>query len=80
MSNYTSLKALIQQLMPKGNELIIGRVISESPVKVQALNDEKLIVSPVVPARLFGLKKGEQVHMLVLNNGKKYYALDKAVV
>ena len=70
-------KEMLQKISQSGTDLIIGTVISESPVKVRAANDEKLIVTPVVPSRLSDLKKGEQIHMLVLNNGKKYYALDR---
>ena len=72
-----SIKEMFQKISQSGTDLIIGTVISESPVKVRAVNDEKLIVTPVVPSRLSDLKKGEQIHMLVLNNGKKYYALDR---
>lgn len=72
-----SIKEMFQKISQIGTDLIIGTVILESPVKVRAVNDEKLIVTPVVPSRLSDLKKGEQIHMLVLNNGKKYYALDR---
>lgn len=83
MYKETSIKALIQKLMPKPNEIMIGRVISGSPLKVQAVNDEKLTLSKntlIVPERLSGIKSGEYLHILILNGGKKYYALDKAVM
>lgn len=83
MYQETSLKALIQKLMPKPSEIIIGKVVSKNPLKVQAVNDEKLTFSKntlVVPERLSGIKSGEYLHILVLNGGKKYYALDKAVM
>lgn len=83
MEQETSIKALIQKLMPRQNEIIIGRVVSENPLKVQAENDEKLTLSKktlILPERLSGITVGEYLHILVLNGGKKYYALDKAVV
>lgn len=83
MYQETSIKELIQKLMPKQNEIIVGRVVSENPFRVQAVNDEKLTLSRntlIVPDRLSGIKSGEYLHILVLNGGKKYYALDKAVM
>ncbi|MGN1085404.1 MAG: DUF2577 family protein [Porcipelethomonas sp.] len=83
MYKETSIKAIIQKLMPKQNEIIVGRIISENPLKVQAENDEKLVLnknSLIVPARLSDIGTGEYLHILVLNGGKKYYALDKAVM
>lgn len=83
MQSSTSIKELIQKLMPKPNEIIIGRVTSENPFAVQAENDEKLILSRkslVVPARIEPLHTGDCIHILVLNGGKKYYALDRAVM
>lgn len=80
MNNPTSIKELIQKMLPKGNDIIIGRVISTNPVRVQAENDEKLKAVPIVPERLSNLQTGEYVHLLVFNGGKKYYALDRAVM
>lgn len=53
MENPTSLKQLIQQLMPRGNEVIEGVVISENPLIVQAVNDEKLTTTPVISKRFY---------------------------
>ena len=39
MDNPTSIKGLMQQMLPKGNDIVIGRVISENPVRVQVIND-----------------------------------------
>ena len=75
-----SIKGMFQKMSQCGTDLIKGTVISENPVRVQALNDDKLIVTPVVPLRLYDVKKGEKVYLLVLNSGKKYYLLDKAVM
>lgn len=80
MNNPTSIKGMMQQMLPKGNDVVIGRVISVNPVRVQVINDEKLTPIPIVPQRLSDLHTGEHVHLLVFNNGKKYYALDRAVM
>lgn len=40
----TSLKQLIQGMTADGVSVIQGKVISTSPLKVQAVNDEKLII------------------------------------
>lgn len=82
MSEATSIKQLIQQLMPTQIGVIIGKVISVNPLNVQAVNDSKLILHKgnlIVPGRLT-LKAGEYVYMLSYAGGKKYYALDKAVI
>lgn len=79
MDNPTSIKAMLQGMMPRVNDIVIGKVISDNPVRVQIMNDEKLTPIPVVPQRLSDLQVGEHVHLLVFNNGKKYYALDRAV-
>lgn len=80
MDNPTSLKELIQRMIPRGNDIVIGKVISQNPIRVQVINDEKLTPLPIVPQRLSDLHTGEYVHLLVFNNGKKYYALDRAVM
>lgn len=80
MDNPTSLKELIQRMTPRGNDIVIGKVISQNPVRVQVLNDEKLTPLPIVPQRLSDLQIGEHVHLLVFNNSKKYYAMDRAVM
>lgn len=84
MDRATSLKQLIQQLMPRPPEVIIGRVISENPLVIQAENDEKLKLSKsnsIIPKKFLDhpLKLGEKVHILALNSGKKHYILDRAV-
>lgn len=85
MNDPTSIKQLIQKLMPKGNEIIIGKVLSADPLKIQIVNDEKLILSRnmlIIPKRIVdeALQVDEYVHIIVFNNGKKYYVLDKAVM
>ena len=131
-SDPTSLKGLFQGLVPDPCGALQGKVISASPLKIQATNDDKLIIPAsllIVPKHLTnysatvdisvgsgvlssnttssgshdhsggahahplatfsirggsmtvynGLKVGEKVHLLSLNNGKKYYVLDRVV-
>ena len=82
MSSAVSLKQLIQQMMPKGNEVIVGLVVSENPLIIQAVNDEKLKISPIISKKFYDepLKIGEYVHMLSFNNDKQYFVLDRAVM
>ena len=82
MDRATSLKQLIQQMMPKGNEIIVGLVISENPLIIQAVNDEKLKTTPIISKKFYDepLKIGEYVHLLSFNNDKQYYVLDRAVI
>lgn len=80
MENPTSIKQLIQRLMPRQPEIVMGQVLSSEPLSVQIVNDEKLILSRntiTVPGRIADLQAGELVHILVYNSGKKYYLLDR---
>jgi len=45
MQEPTSLKQLIQEMTPEAMEIIQGRVVSASPLKIQAINDDKLILT-----------------------------------
>ena len=52
---YTSLKAMFQETIPIDSELMQGTVISTSPLKIQASNDSKLVItatSAIVPKYL----------------------------
>lgn len=82
MDGSASIKQLIRQIAPKGNEIIVGRVISENPLIIQAVNDEKLPIKPIVPKRFYDQppRVGEYVHLLSFNNNKQYYLLDRAVM
>lgn len=55
MADETSLKGIIQSMMFDSAELMQGTVISASPLKIQMVNDEKLIINEritVVPRHL----------------------------
>lgn len=82
MEDQTSLIKLIRELMPPPPEVILGRVISENPLEVQGVNDEKLKIfsNTIILSKQFRdtpLSLGEEIHILVFNNGKSYYALDR---
>ena len=82
MDRAVSLKQIIQQMMPKGNSIIVGVVISENPLIVQAINDDKMKTTPIISKKFYDepLCIGEHVHLLSLNNDKQYYVLDRAVL
>lgn len=44
IANATSIKSIIQELAPEQIRLMLGTVVSEGPLKVQALNDDKLTI------------------------------------
>lgn len=53
--NAGSLKQLFQGMIPDGAEIMQGNVISVSPLKIQMVNDEKLIITEritIVPWQL----------------------------
>ncbi len=43
--NETSLKQLFQGMIPEGDEIMEGTVIQTGPLKIQMVNDEKLIIN-----------------------------------
>ena len=42
MNDCTSIKQLVQRLMPRQNEIVIGKVVRSNPLHVQILNDDNL--------------------------------------
>lgn len=99
----TSLKELLQGMMPNTADLLQGTVMSTNPLRIQMTNDSKLIISKlsaVIPKHLTNytvtveisdssgkknaaitvqnaLKIGDKVHLIALQNGKKYFVLDR---
>ncbi|MCC8136401.1 MAG: DUF2577 domain-containing protein [Ruminococcus sp.] len=79
MADETSLKGIIQGMMSDSAELMQGTVISESPVKIQMANDEKLIINEriaVIPRHLSDYTSeaafdGEDPLPLTVYNGLK---------
>lgn len=76
----TSLKELFQGMIPREVDLVQGIVISTEPLKIQMANDSKLIISrlsAVVPQHMQDLQPGDSLHLLALQNGKKYFVLGR---
>lgn len=77
----TSIKQLIQQMIkPQIPSLVTGVVIETDPLRITLLNDININLSAIsltIPGRLQPLNKGDQFHMIVYNNGKSYYLLDR---
>lgn len=46
-SRETSLKGLFQGMIPRDVELLQGTVISTNPLRIQMVNDSKLIISSI---------------------------------
>ena len=61
-----------------------GIITKREPLSITLVNDKKMILSEddlILPARLAEegeLKTGDKVNLLVCNNGKIYYVLDKS--
>lgn len=87
MAKETSIKQMLVKIV---RECVSPAVIEEGvvtkrePLAVTLTNDKKMKLSKtdlIVPARLEKegeLKTGDKVNLLVCNNGKIYYVLDKS--
>ena len=77
----TSIKELFQGMIPNAADLLQGTVTSTKPLKIQIANDSKLIISKlsaVIPRHLSNYTViVEIVHLIALQNGKKYFVLDR---
>lgn len=77
----TSIKQLIQQMIkPQIPSIVVGVVVETEPLRVTLPNDISISLSAIsltIPDRLQPLNKGDQFYMLVYNNGKAYYLLDR---
>lgn len=86
MSNKTSIRELLVDIVkgcmavPTIEEGVITKL---DPLSITLVNDKKMKLSGVdlvLPSRLSeegALEKGDRVNLLVYNNGKAYYVLDK---
>lgn len=77
-----SIKGLIQGLGQTGAPgIVVGRVVSESPVQVVLEDDEQIVMSAsslVIPSGKRTLvEKGERLYLLSYRNDKLYYVLDR---
>ena len=51
----TSLKQLIQDITPRETDLLQGVVISTDPLRVQMVNDSKLIISKKISVTIIDI-------------------------
>jgi len=68
-----SLKQLIQSLIPDQGGVILAVIKSASPLKIQAVNDEKLIIgenSVIVPRHLLDYRTVIDIPELGLENAE----------
>jgi len=81
MSHETSLKELIQNMIPEGVTIITGRIIGVNPLRVQVVNDQKLILSEntIVNYNIYKnlVLGGNDIfaYILVFGGNKRYYIL-----
>lgn len=87
MANETSLKQMIVKIVQECTLPTIieeGVITKRKPLVVTLVNDKKMKLSKtdlILPARLEKegvLGEGDKVNLLVCNNGKIYYVLDKS--
>jgi hypothetical protein len=78
----TSLKELLQGMTPAPLSMIIGKFISYSPLKVEIVNDEKLVLNDntIINSRLYRngtIGSADRfAWILVFGGNKNYYILD----
>jgi hypothetical protein len=73
MPEPTSLKQLFQTMAPDGAGIIQGRVVSAEPLKIQAVNDEKLTLTEnllCIPKHLTEYKTTVSIPELELKNAE----------
>lgn len=87
MSDKTSIKQMLVNIIQESVSLPTveeGIITKRDPLLLTLVNDKKMILSDddiILPARLAEegeLKTGDKVNLLVCNNGKIYYVLDKS--
>lgn len=87
MSDKTSIKQMLVNIIQESVSLPAveeGIITKREPLSVTLVNDKKMVLSDddlILPARLAEegeLKTGDKVNLLVCNNGKIYYVLDKS--
>ncbi len=87
MSDKTSIKQMLVNIIQESVSLPAveeGIITKREPLSITLVNDKKMILSDddiILPARLAEegeLKTWDKVNLLVCNNGKIYYVLDKS--
>lgn len=77
-----SIKGLIQEISQTGMPgIVVGRVVSKSPVQVVLEDDEQIIMSAsslIIPgSKKMLIEKGERLYLLSFRNDKLYFVLDR---
>lgn len=87
MANETSIKQMLVKIVQEcmlSTTIEEGVITKREPLAVTLVNDKKMKLSKtdlILPARLEKegeLETGDKVNLLVCNNGKIYYVLDKS--
>lgn len=87
MADETSIKQMLIRIVQECMSPTMieeGIITKRDPLSVTLVNDKKMKLSEtdlIIPARLEKegvLEKGDKVNLLVCNNGKIYYILDKS--
>ncbi len=87
MADKTSIKQMLVSIIQENVSppcVEEGIITKREPFSITLVNDKKMVLSDddlILPARLAEkdeLKTGDKVNLLVCNNGKIYYVLDKS--
>lgn len=87
MADETSIKQMLVKIVQectKPTRIEEGVITKRKPLAVTLINDKKMKLSQtdlILPKRLEkegALETGDKVNLLVCNNGKIYYVLDKS--
>lgn len=87
MDNETSIKQMLVKIVQdcmSPTMIEEGIITKREPLSITLVNDKKMKLSKtdiILPARLEkegALETGDKVNLLICNNGKIYYVLDKS--
>lgn len=87
MADETSIKQMLVKIVQecmKPTRIEEGVITKREPLAVTLVNDKKMKLSQtdlILPERLKkegALETGDKINLLVCNNGKIYYVLDKS--
>ena len=74
----TSIKQAIQKFSGENLNVVVGKVMKTSPLKVALVNDMKGNITEetlLIPKHVTGLSKGKELWLLPLRNGAQYFVL-----
>lgn len=78
MESPTSLKQAIQQISGETMDVVVGKVMKTSPLKVGLVNEMKGNITEealLIPKHVTGLTKGKELWLLPLRGGAQYFVL-----